>query len=98
MTSQLQQEIAQHTAAVEELMTKSQERTDRAGPGFFQDCLDAMLCHVRAHLLQAQGVDIDRRKIRLDEPIKTLGTFQVPVRLHRQVTAEIALEVVPESA
>ena len=51
-----------------------------------------------ADLLESKGVEIDRRKIRLDEPIKTLGTFQVPVRLHRQVTAEIAVEVVPESA
>lgn len=50
-----------------------------------------------ADLLSAQGIEIDRRKIRLAEPIRTLGTFQVPIRLHGQVAAEVRIEVVAEA-
>ena len=46
--------------------------------------------------LEAQGYTIDRRKVVLEEPIKTLGDFSIPLRLHREVTAEIALHVVKE--
>ena len=47
-------------------------------------------------LLREKGVEIDKRKIQLDEPIKTLGDFKIPVKLHPQVTAEISLSVVAE--
>lgn len=47
-------------------------------------------------LLHENGVDIDRRKIQLAEPIKTLGDFKIPVKLHLEVTAEINLSVVAE--
>jgi large subunit ribosomal protein L9 len=46
--------------------------------------------------LAAQGFTIDRRKIQLDEPIKTLGEFKVPVRLHKDVTAEVTVVVAKE--
>lgn len=46
--------------------------------------------------LAAKRFTIDRKKIQLDEPIKTLGEFKVPVRLHRDVTAEITVNVVKE--
>ena len=39
------------------------------------------------------GVDLDRRKIHLDEPIRTIGTHEVPVRLHADVQFRITLEV-----
>jgi len=42
--------------------------------------------------LAAKGFTIDRRKIQLD-PIKTIGEFEVPVRLHREVTANIKVKV-----
>ncbi|HUC43203.1 MAG TPA: 50S ribosomal protein L9 [Candidatus Sulfotelmatobacter sp.] len=51
-----------------------------------------------ADRLKAQGVEVDRRKIQLKEPIKTLGTFEVAVRVHRQVAATVAVEVVAEPA
>lgn len=51
-----------------------------------------------ADLLKAKGVDVDRRKIVLHEPIKTLGTFEVPIRIHRQVIAPISVHVVAEAA
>jgi len=46
--------------------------------------------------LEKQGYTIDRRKVLLEEPIKTLGDFKIPLRLHREVTAEITLHVVKE--
>jgi large subunit ribosomal protein L9 len=50
-----------------------------------------------AEALEKQGYTVERRKIVLDEPIKSLGEFKVPLRLHPQVTAEITLNVVKES-
>ena len=44
----------------------------------------------------SKGYTIDRRKIALEEPIKTLGEFKVTVRLHREVPAEITVRVVRE--
>jgi large subunit ribosomal protein L9 len=46
--------------------------------------------------LEKQGYTIDRRKVALDEPIKTLGEFKVMLRLHREVPAEITVHVVKE--
>jgi large subunit ribosomal protein L9 len=44
--------------------------------------------------LQQEGIDIDRKKIQLEEPIKSLGFYQVPVKLHPEVTAQVKLWVV----
>ena len=49
-----------------------------------------------ADALAAKNFTIDRRKIQLDEPIKQLGEFKVPVRLHKDVTAEVTVVVVKE--
>ena len=49
-----------------------------------------------ADALERQNYTIDRRKIQLDDPIKNTGEYKVPVRLHREVTAEIAVNVVAE--
>jgi large subunit ribosomal protein L9 len=48
-----------------------------------------------AQLLESKGFNIDRRKVQMpmEEPLKTLGEFLVPVRLHREVTAHIKVEV-----
>jgi large subunit ribosomal protein L9 len=48
-----------------------------------------------ADALAARDVTVDRRKIQLDEPLKTLGDHVVPVRLHRDVTAQLKLRIVP---
>ncbi len=50
-----------------------------------------------ADSLESQGYSIDRRKIQLPDPIKTLGDHTVPVRLHRDVTTNITVHVVRES-
>jgi large subunit ribosomal protein L9 len=49
-----------------------------------------------ADALAAKNFTIDRRKVLLDEPIKQLGEFKVPVRLHKDVTAEVTVKVVKE--
>ena len=49
-----------------------------------------------AEALALQNFTIDRRKIHLEEPIKQLGEFKVPVKLHKDVTAEITVLVVKE--
>jgi large subunit ribosomal protein L9 len=46
-----------------------------------------------AHELKEQGYEIDRRRIILREPIKRFGTYAVPVRLHRDVTVELPVNV-----
>ncbi|MDD5206907.1 MAG: 50S ribosomal protein L9 [Deltaproteobacteria bacterium HGW-Deltaproteobacteria-15] len=45
--------------------------------------------------LEKKGVALDRKRIKLDRPIKTLGEFMVPVKLHPEVTATIKVVVVP---
>lgn len=49
-----------------------------------------------AHALQAKGFDIDKRKVVLSDPLKALGEFPVPVKIHRDVTAEVTVRVVAE--
>jgi large subunit ribosomal protein L9 len=48
-----------------------------------------------ADALQAKEFTIDRRKIQLPEPLKRLGEHTVPVKLHREVTAQVKVKVVP---
>ncbi|MCQ2337270.1 MAG: 50S ribosomal protein L9 [Paludibacteraceae bacterium] len=49
-----------------------------------------------AEAFEKQGLNIDKRTIVLKEPIKELGTFNVAVKLHKEVTAEVTIEVVAE--
>ena len=49
-----------------------------------------------AEALEAQRFHIDRRKVHLDEPIKTLGEHMVTLRLHREVSTQIKVIVEPE--
>jgi len=49
-----------------------------------------------AAALEKQGYSVDRKKIQLDEPIKTLGDFKVAVRLHKDVSVDIPVHVVKE--
>ena len=49
-----------------------------------------------AEALEAQDYKIERRKIQMPEPIRQLGEHKVPVRLHRDVTIEITVNVIRE--
>lgn len=50
-----------------------------------------------AEALAAQGQNVDRRHLHLAEPIKATGNYDVELRLHRDVTAKIKVEVAPEA-
>jgi large subunit ribosomal protein L9 len=50
-----------------------------------------------AHALEAKGFTIDKRKISLAEPLKTIGEVTVPVKIHRDVVAQVKVKVVPET-
>ncbi|MDR2387554.1 MAG: 50S ribosomal protein L9 [Deltaproteobacteria bacterium] len=47
---------------------------------------------------EEQGFSVDRKRLRLAEPIKTLGDFEVSIKLHQDVTATIKVKVLPLSA
>ena len=49
-----------------------------------------------AEALKERGYEIDRHRLHLREPIKRLGDFAVPLRLHREVTVELQVKVAPE--
>ena len=49
-----------------------------------------------AEKLGEQGIQVDRKQIQLDEPIKALGVFSVPVRLHAEVRPELKVWVIKE--
>ncbi len=49
-----------------------------------------------SELLSSKGFEIDKRKIQLEEPLKALGVFEVPIKLHTEVEAKIKVWVVKE--
>jgi len=49
-----------------------------------------------AHALETQGFAIEKRKVHLPEPLKTLGEHTVPVKIHREVTAQVKVQVVKQ--
>ena len=51
-----------------------------------------------AEALAGKGLTVDRRKIQLADPLKALGEFTVPVKVHRDVTAQVKVKVVPDRA
>ncbi|HEX7286465.1 MAG TPA: 50S ribosomal protein L9 [Candidatus Angelobacter sp.] len=51
-----------------------------------------------AEALEHKGFNIDRRKIQLHEPLKSLGEFDVPIKLHRDVTSRVKVVVEKEAA
>ena len=50
-----------------------------------------------AQEMEARGFNIDRRKIQLEEPLKTLGEFEVQIRLHRDIAAPIKVTIKPDT-
>ncbi len=49
-----------------------------------------------AEALKERGYEIDRHRIHLREPLKRLGDYKVPIRLHREVTIDLQVRVIPE--
>jgi large subunit ribosomal protein L9 len=50
-----------------------------------------------AHALEAKGFPVDKRKIVLAEPLKAVGEVTVPLKIHRDVTAQLKVKVVPDT-
>jgi large subunit ribosomal protein L9 len=50
-----------------------------------------------AAALETKGFEVDRRKIQLDEPLKSLGDFSVAIKLYRDVTAHVKVKVLAEA-
>ncbi len=76
---------------IEETMYEEKRQASEEGKLFgsvtAQDLVD---------FLGRQGVKIERRRVQLDEPIKTLGETSVPIRLHAEVTAQLRVNVLRE--
>jgi large subunit ribosomal protein L9 len=51
-----------------------------------------------AQALAAKGFDVDKRKVQMPDPFKAIGEYTVPVKIHRDVTAQVKVKVVPEKA
>ena len=51
-----------------------------------------------AHELESRGFHLDRRKIELDQPLKSLGEFDVPIKLHKEVTVQIKVAVTKQAS
>ena len=49
-----------------------------------------------AHALEVKGIKVEKRKIMLHDPIKSVGEHTVPIKIHRDVVAEAKIKVVPE--
>jgi large subunit ribosomal protein L9 len=82
------QDLAKLMAPVKiEIRQKAGENDQLFGSVTAKDIADA---------LEAQKFTIDRKKIQLDEPIKTLGEHTVGIRLHREVTVEVPVHVTRE--
>ena len=91
LLSQQEKEVAQKAAAaVQGVKITIQKRVGENGQLF-----GSVTANEIADALEAKGVDVDKRRIELGHPIKTIGNHEVDVRLHREVTAHIQVEVVP---
>jgi large subunit ribosomal protein L9 len=86
-----EKEVAQKAAdAVKGIKITIQKRVGETGQLF-----GSVTANEIADALVAKGVAVEKRRIELDHPIKSLGTHDVEVRLHRDVTAHLQVEVVP---
>jgi len=82
------QDLAKIMAAVEVTISQKAGENDQL--------FGSVTANDIAVALEKQGYSIDRKRIQLDEPIKTLGDFKVAVRLHREVSVEVPVHVVRE--
>ena len=82
------QQMAQRLEGVEcQIAAKVHEEDRLYGSVNIRDIVDA---------LAKQDIQVEKRMVLLKEPIKTIGTFQVAIRVYKEVEPEITLQVVPE--
>lgn len=91
LLSQQEKEAAQAAAErVQDVKITLHKRAGETGTLF-----GSVTANEIADALHAQGIEVDKRRVELSHPIKTTGTHDVDVRLHRDVSAHIQVEVVP---
>ena len=84
------QEMANRLGAVKVTIASKVHEADKLyGSVTVRDIIDA---------LKKQDVDVEKRMVLLNEPIKTIGTFKVPIRVYQGIKPEITVEIVPEEA
>jgi large subunit ribosomal protein L9 len=90
---------AKHVADAQELakMMAAADVTIYQKAGENDQLFGSVTANDIAVALEKLGYTIDRKKVQLDEPIKTLGDFQVSVRLHRDVSVDVPVHVVKEA-
>ncbi|HEX2091599.1 MAG TPA: 50S ribosomal protein L9 [Longimicrobiaceae bacterium] len=102
---QIERERAQHEQAEAATLVAARERaaklegvslTFHARAGQEGKLFGSITSSDIADRLAEQGFEVDRRAVELDEPIKALGVFTVPIRLHSQVHPEIKVWVIQE--
>lgn len=91
LLAQQEKEVAQKAAnAVKGIKVRIEKRVGDHGQLF-----GSVTANEIADALLEKGIEVDKRRIELGQPIKTLGVHEVEVRLHRDVSAPIEVEVVP---
>lgn len=91
LLGQKEKEESQKSAeAVQGMKVTVQKRVGENGQLF-----GSVTANEIADALEAKGIQVDKRRIELAHVIKSLGTHDVDVRLHREVTAHIQVEVIP---
>jgi large subunit ribosomal protein L9 len=95
MKSSALRKSAKEKAGADELSTRLNEVviTFERKAGDHEQLFGSVTAADIAKELEAKGYEIDRRKIHLDEPLKTVGEFHVPIRLHREVTAHVQVNI-----
>ena len=87
-------EVAKASEVAARLEAVSLSFTMKAGEG--DKLFGSVTTHDIAERLKAEGFDVDKKTVELAEPIKALGVYKVPVRLHPDVKPEIRVWVVKE--
>lgn len=91
LLAQQEKEAAQKAAdAVKGVKVEVRKRVGEHGQLF-----GSVTANEIADALEAKGVNVDKRRIELEHPIKTVGVHDVEVRLHKDVNAHIQVEVLP---
>src|SRR5215216_2165130 len=91
-----EQRIAERASEVAETLNKS-VITIEARTGEDERLFGSITAaNIASTIEKVRGVHLDRRRIKLDEPIKSLGTHQVPVQVHGDIEASVKVIVVPK--
>ena len=92
LLAQQEKDVAQKAAnSVKGVKITITKRTGDSGQLF-----GSVTANEIADALEAKGINVDKRRIELAHPIKAMGVHDVEVRLHREVSAQIQVEVVPQ--